>query len=324
MLMIEPGVPGGQVAAGELAGAEERAVEGDVDDGAPGVRRHVLGRHREVGGRVVDQHVGQTEAASAASKAAAIWSGSRMSHSTVSTSPPSGSSAAGRPRGARPCGWRSRCRRRGGRTRWRSPCRARCPPPVTNTVVPAKLPAGRAVAPAEGGSGKPIGADMAVALSSRCSGVAALGAAARSSAMSSERLMKVWPISSSAIDDRISGSARCLITRRAIFTVTAGAAAIFSAISSATPSSSSRGHDARHDAVGVRLGGVHGTAGEDHVAGDAVAADLEQASDPAGVGDDAVGHLREHEAGALGGDADVAQQRPLERAADRPALAWRR
>ena len=59
--MIEPGVPGGEVAAAELAGAEERAVEGDVDDGAPGVGRHVLGRHREVGGGVVDEHVGQAE-----------------------------------------------------------------------------------------------------------------------------------------------------------------------------------------------------------------------------------------------------------------------
>src|SRR4051812_29999477 len=38
---------GRQVPAGELAAAQERAVEGDVDDGAPGVRRHVLGRHRE-------------------------------------------------------------------------------------------------------------------------------------------------------------------------------------------------------------------------------------------------------------------------------------
>ena len=55
MLTIEPGVSGGEVAAGELAGAEERAVERDVDDGAPGVGRHVLGGHREVGGGVVDR-----------------------------------------------------------------------------------------------------------------------------------------------------------------------------------------------------------------------------------------------------------------------------
>ena len=60
-LMIEPGVPAREVAAAELAGAEERAVERDVDDGAPRVGRHVLGRHREVGGRVVDEHAGQAE-----------------------------------------------------------------------------------------------------------------------------------------------------------------------------------------------------------------------------------------------------------------------
>ena len=40
--------------------------------------------------------------------------------------------------------------------------------------------------------------------------------------------MNVWAISSSAIDERTSGSERCRSTRRAIFTVTAGAAAICS------------------------------------------------------------------------------------------------
>jgi hypothetical protein len=43
----------------ELARAEERAVEGDVDHGAPRVRRHVLGRYGEVRRRVVDQHLRQ-------------------------------------------------------------------------------------------------------------------------------------------------------------------------------------------------------------------------------------------------------------------------
>ncbi len=50
-----------EVTAGELARAEERAVQRDVDDRAPRVRRHVLGRHREVRRRVVDQHAGQPE-----------------------------------------------------------------------------------------------------------------------------------------------------------------------------------------------------------------------------------------------------------------------
>ena len=78
--------------------------------------------------------------------------------------------------------------------------------------------------------------------------------------------------------------------------------------------------DARHDPVGVRLVGTHRPAGEHHVGGHAVTADLVQPPDPAGVGDHAVRHLGQHEPRTLGGDADVAQQRPLERRADRPAL----
>ena len=51
-----------------------------------------------------------------------------------------------------------------------------------------------------------------------------------------------------------------------------------------------------------------------------MAAHLVEDADAAGVGDDPVLGLGEHEPGALGGDADVAQQGPLERAADGPAL----
>ena len=53
--------------------------------------------------------------------------------------------------------------------------------------------------------------------------------------------MNVWAMSSSAIELRTSGSARWPSTRRAIFTVTAGAAAIFSAASRTVASSSSAG-----------------------------------------------------------------------------------
>ena len=50
-------------------------------------------------------------------------------------------------------------------------------------------------------------------------------------------------------------------------------------------------------------------------------AHLVEHRDAAGVGDHAVGHLGEPEARALGRDADVAEQRALERAAHHPALA---
>ena len=59
--------------------------------------------------------------------------------------------------------------------------------------------------------------------------------------MSSDLAMNVWAISSSAIDERTSGSERWRSTRRAIFTVTAGAAAILSAISRTVSSSASGG-----------------------------------------------------------------------------------
>ena len=61
MLTMLPGVPCGEVTPPELAGDEERPVQRDVHDGAPGVRRHLVGRNREVGRSVVDQHAGQAK-----------------------------------------------------------------------------------------------------------------------------------------------------------------------------------------------------------------------------------------------------------------------
>ena len=67
-------VAGGEVPAGDLPTHEERAVEGDVDDGAPGVGRHVLGRDREVGRRVVDEHRGPADTAlDVANLAVQVW-----------------------------------------------------------------------------------------------------------------------------------------------------------------------------------------------------------------------------------------------------------
>lgn len=54
-----PGRARGQMPSPELTGHQKRSREGDVDDRLPGVRRHVLGGDGEVGGRVVDQYVGQ-------------------------------------------------------------------------------------------------------------------------------------------------------------------------------------------------------------------------------------------------------------------------
>ena len=58
---IDPRRAGAEVTPPELATAEERAVQRDVDDGAPGVGRRVLGRHGEVGRGVVDEHLREPE-----------------------------------------------------------------------------------------------------------------------------------------------------------------------------------------------------------------------------------------------------------------------
>ena len=182
------------------------------------------------------------------------------------------------------------------------------------------------VAPSAGGSGQVrwvVGHRRR--LSSRCSSAVAVLGPRRPElgevvGLVDERLA----MSSSAIDERTSGSARWRITRRAIFTVTAGAAAIFSAISRAVASSSSAGTTRDTTPWRERLLGVHRPAGEHHVAHDAVAADLEQPADAAGVGDHAVADLGQHEPRALGRDADVAQQRPLERCRRSPSPGWPR
>ena len=50
-----------EVSASELSSNEEGPVESYVDHGAPGVGRHVLGRHRKVRGRIVDAHLRDSE-----------------------------------------------------------------------------------------------------------------------------------------------------------------------------------------------------------------------------------------------------------------------
>ena len=117
------------------------------------------------------------------------------------------------------------------------------------------------------------------------------------------------------------GLGQVAITRRAIFTVTAATAAIFSAISRTVASSSSAGTTRRRRRGRAPPRRSSARPVSTMSLATPVARHLEQPGDATGVGDHAVARLGQHEPGALGRDADVAQQRPLERAADRPALA---
>ena len=95
-------------------------------------------------------------ASTAASTATATWSGSRMSQRTGSTGAPMASIAA----------WPAmRCSSLRLAITMAAPSRANSvamafprpvPPPVMRTVAPSKVPAGRALEPSAGGSGKGI------------------------------------------------------------------------------------------------------------------------------------------------------------------------
>jgi hypothetical protein len=103
---------------------------------------------------------GSPNAAVAASNAAAICSGSRMSHATVETRAPSSviaSCPASRCSGLRLAMTMSAPRRANSDAiAFPNPV----PPPVMNTAVPSNVPAGNAVAPIAGGSGSPISSLM--------------------------------------------------------------------------------------------------------------------------------------------------------------------
>ena len=156
----------GDVAAAELTRAEERAVERDVDDGAPRVRRHVLGRHREVRGRVVDQHAGQPELGlGGVERGRDLLGVADVARDGRAPRAPIASIAA------RPA---SRCSGLRLAITIAAPSRANSaaialpspvPAPVTNTGTPSNVPAGNAVAPTAGGAGSPI--SSAHVLSSR-------------------------------------------------------------------------------------------------------------------------------------------------------------
>ena len=122
--------------------------------------RHALGDMSSAGtgklaAALLIKTLGIPNAASAASNAVVIDSGSRMSHSTVVTRAP---------RSVMACSPASRCSGFREAMTMSAPRRANSeaiafprpvPPPVTNTLVPSKVPAGRALVPTGGGAGRP-------------------------------------------------------------------------------------------------------------------------------------------------------------------------
>jgi hypothetical protein len=99
---------------------------------------------------------GSPRACSSASKAAAIWSGWRMSQPASAALPPTASTAA--TPAARCSGLRLRmptaAPRRANSTAIALP--RPVPPPVTMTAWPSKVPGASALAPSSGGSGRPM------------------------------------------------------------------------------------------------------------------------------------------------------------------------
>ena len=125
--------------------------------------RNALGRMEaastgKLAAALLTRTVGVPSAASSASNASAISSGSRMSAGACAARPPTASTAA------TPA---SRCSSDREMTPMAAPARASStamarprpvPPPVTIAVVPSKVPAGRNGDPAGGGSGRPTAA----------------------------------------------------------------------------------------------------------------------------------------------------------------------
>ncbi len=138
--------------------------------------RHALGDMSSAGtgklaAALLTSTAGRPKAAVASSRAAAIWSGSRMSQVTTSTFAPNACIAS------RPA---SRCSPFRLAMTTSAPSRANSvamalpspvPPPVTKTPRPAKVPDGSAEVPSAGGSGSPTCSAM---FNSPCSSVGVL------------------------------------------------------------------------------------------------------------------------------------------------------
>ncbi len=143
--MIEPGVCAAMCRRAELATAQERSVQRDVDDGAPRVRRHVLGGNGEVRGRVVDEHAGQAERSfGRVERGRDLVGVADVARDREDRRAERFDRVACPRRDVRACGSRSRSTRRPARTRPRSPCPDRYRAPVTKTVTPSNVPAGSA------------------------------------------------------------------------------------------------------------------------------------------------------------------------------------
>lgn len=131
--------------------------------------------------------------------------------------------------------------------------------------------------------------------------------------------MKVWAIISSSMDATTSGTARWPRIRRAADRY-GRCLRDLGGDSAHLLVQAVRRHHTGDDPVPERLVRSHHPAREHQVRRNPVPADLKEAGDPAGVGDDAVTHLGQHEPRPLGGHPDVTQQGSLERGADRPTL----
>ena len=158
MLTMAPSLLGRNEPSGQVATAQVGPVEHDIDDRSPGVGAHVLGRHGEVAGRVVDEHVDRARAPTRPRRRRlATASASLMSQAAASAVPPASSTAA---TPAARC-FSSRLRmptaapRRPNSVAMALP--RPVPPPVTTTTVPAKVPGDRAEAPRGGGGARPGG-----------------------------------------------------------------------------------------------------------------------------------------------------------------------
>src|SRR5947209_1071039 len=261
---------------------------------------------------------GRPNVSVATSKALAIESASRMSHAVVTTGAPNSFMASS------------------PASRWsalrlamtiEAPSLANSeamalprpvPPPVTNTHAPANVPASSAVSPAGGGWGRPGSSGMPSTPSVGGRSVLGLGGA---------HLGEVLALVDECLVDE-------LVAHRRLLQRTGHAPDhppghlhgdrwrgrdLVGHLACHRVELVTR-HHAGDDAVVQRLLGRHAPGGQHHVAHQTRPHHLVQHADAARVGDHAVADLGQHELGVVGGDADVAQQRPLEGAADGPPL----
>src|SRR5688572_2181302 len=262
---------------------------------------------------------GRPNAASAASNAAAMLSGSRMSQVTVSAGIDNASIAS------RPA---ARCSSFRLAITMDAPSLPNSvaialprpvPPPVTKTHTPSNVPAGSADSPAGGGAGSPIASAIRSAPSeARLALIGACGAQlCEVVALVDERLVDHLVVHrrtdlrhremTNHLTCHLDGDRGCF--RDLLGNLTSGRIEFVG------------GDHSAHDAVSQRLWCREHPAREHHVADQSMSAHLVEHGNAPGVGDHAIGGLGKPEAGVFGSNSDVTHQRALERAAHDPALA---